>query len=181
MYGVVREDTNTSGKLYIRSDEGQIIIPASSFLSIDDRNSRVWILFYTSDNVNNSDTIKTNIHEFLKITEIDFNAETASTSDNVFLQKIWVAQDYLTLIMDVTALNEDSLEKHKYAMYSNWETVNDTVRMEFKYVRNNDSGNVQFSKTVALKLDDKITNPKTVVLAIKYQTNTGNKEVFITY
>jgi hypothetical protein len=180
-YGVVREDTNTSGKLYIRSDKGKIIVPASSLLSIDDRNSRVWMLFHTDDDVNNSDTIKANIHEFLRITEIDFNAETVSTSNDVFLKEIWVAQDYLTLIMNVSALNEDSLEKHKYTMYSDWETVNDTVYMEFKYDRNNDSGNVQFNKIVALRLDDKITNSESVVLAIKYLTNTGYKDAFVTY
>ncbi|MDR1594622.1 MAG: hypothetical protein LBS43_09110 [Prevotellaceae bacterium] len=185
-YGVVKEDSNTSGKLYVRSDEGKIIVPSlSNLLSNDDRDSRIWMLFSTNDNVD-SDTIKANVYDFLRITEIAFkNQSDESTSNEVYLQEknVWIAQDYLTMIMDVTANSEISLKNHKYTMYSDLEIVNDTVRMEFKYDRNNDSNNITFNKIVAMKLSDKIavTDSQPVVLAIKYLTHTGYKEIFVTY
>jgi hypothetical protein len=184
-YGVVKEDANTSGKLYIRSDEGNIIIPTlSSLISNEDRDKRVWMMFFTSDNVQ-SDTIRANVYDFLKITSIDFKKENDdSTSDEVRSPKIWVAQDYLTLIMEVTAGSENSLQNHQYTMYSDTIVVNDTVRMEFKYDRKSDSHNSRFNKIVALKLDDKIKpaqGSNSVIMAIKYRTDAGFKEEYITY
>jgi hypothetical protein len=184
-YGVVKEDANTSGKLYVRSDNGKTIIPASSnFLSNDDRDSRVWMLFSTGDNVE-SDTIKANVYQFLKVTQMDFKTrnDESAVSDVVYLrEKMWIAQDYLTFTMNVTARDTKSLESHKYTMYLDEETVDDTVRMEFKYDRNNDAITSNIIKIVALKLDDKINVASdSVVLAIKYNTTTGIKEQFVTY
>jgi hypothetical protein len=184
-YGVVKEDVNTSGKLYVRSDNGKVILPLSNFLSNDDRDRRVWMRFFTGDNVN-SDTVKVNIHEFLIITNMaDTTQPDESKSDVVYLKNIGVAQDYLTMQMTVMAGSESSLQNHKYTMYSDWKVVNDTVRMEFKYNRNNDALNVSFTKLVALKLDDKITlaeNANQAVLAIKYLSSTNSiKEIFVTY
>jgi hypothetical protein len=181
-YGVVKEDANTSGKLYVRSDNGKVLNPAlSSLISNDDRDRRVWMLFTTGDDVK-SDTIKVNVYDFLKITQIDFKTENdALVSDEVYLQKMWVAQNYLTLNMEVMASSENSLKNHQYFMYSNAEAVNDTVRMEFKYDRKNDTRNTKFNKIVALKLDDIIQNQDSVVLAIKYRTNIATKEEYIIY
>jgi hypothetical protein len=186
-YGVVKEDVNTSGKLYVKSDAGKAIIPSpDGWLSNDDKDSRVWMSFSTTDNVA-LDTIRGSVRSFLKITPMDFktqNNDSISESDEVFLQEMWIAQDYLTLIMDATAGSEISLKDHTYTMYSNKEVVSDTVRMEFKYDRNNDSHNIKFSKIVALKLDDKITvnsDSTAVVLAVKYRTNAGLKEQYLKY
>jgi hypothetical protein len=183
--GVIKEDSNISGKLYIRSDDGKVIIPSlSNLLSNKDCDSRVWIMFST-DNDLKSDTIKANVYDFLIITQMDFRTQNdESVSDNVSLRKIWVAQDYLTLIMDVTASSENSLKNHKYTMFldeeliNNIEEVRDTVHLEFKYDRNNDSNTQSFAKMVALKLDGKI-NAKT--LAIKYKTGSTFNETFVTY
>jgi hypothetical protein len=182
-YGVVKEDANTSGKLYVRSDEGKTIIPSlSNLLSNDDREGRVWMVFSTDDDVN-GDTVRANVYDFLRITIMDFKTENdKSTSDEVFLQNIWVAQNYLTMIMSVTANSEISLKNHKYTIYSDKEVVNDTVRMEFKYDRNNDANNLNINKIIALKLDDKIhLESDSVVLAIKYRLNAAVKETFVTY
>jgi hypothetical protein len=182
-YGVVKEDANTSGKLYVRSDKGKILNPASSsLLSNEDRDRRVLMRFTTSDDIN-SDTIKVNVFDFLKITQINFKSgEDTFISDEVYLDNIWVAQDYLTLVMDVMAASENSLKNHQYFMYSNAEVVNDTVRMEFKYDRKDDLRNINVKKVVALKLDDKIQSQDSVVLAIKYRTNRGaTKEKHIIY
>jgi hypothetical protein len=184
-YGVVKEDVHTNGKLYVRSDDGKVVIPAiSSILSNDDRDKRVWMTFTTSDDIK-SDTIKANMYDFLKITEIDFKKETGDlTSDNVYLMNIWIAQDYLTLIMKASAGSENSLKNHEYFMYSDTENVNDTVRMEFKYDRKNDGSSKEFNKIVALKLDDKISPAQgsdSVVVAIKYHTDLGTKEKYLTY
>jgi hypothetical protein len=186
-YGVVKEEANASGRLYVRSDEGKVIIPSlSSLLSNENRDSRVWMLFSTADDIK-SDTIKANVYDFLKITQMDFKLQNdESISDDVYLAKIWTAQDYLTLIMDVTASSENSLKNHKYTMYLNEESVNDveheqvsdTVRMEFKYDRNNDAPGTKFTKIVALKLDNKV-NAR--VLVVKYKTATGFKEEYVTY
>jgi hypothetical protein len=182
-YGVVKEDANTSGKLYVRSDEGKTIIPSlSSLLLNDDRESRVWMMFSTDDDVS-ADTIRANVYDLLKLTSVDFKTENdESTSDEVFLQNIWVAQNYLTIVMDVTANSEISLKSHKYTIYSDKEIVNDTVRMEFKYDRNNDLNSLKFNKMVAMRLDDKIRlESDSVVLAIKYRVSTAVKETFVTY
>jgi hypothetical protein len=187
-YGLVREDSQTSGKLYIRSDNGKVILPSqSNLLSNSDRDSRVWIAFYTNSDIN-SDTIKANISDFLKITEMDFKTQidesALSASDNVYLQEMWVAQDYLTLTMDVKAGSENSLKNHKYTMFLNEkseyniEEVSDTVHLEFIYDRNNDVNSQSFVKTVTLKLDDKV-NAK--ILAVRYRTDSGIKEKFVTY
>jgi hypothetical protein len=184
-YGVVKENAGTSGKLYIRSDEGKIIIPTlSSLISNEDRDKRVWMIYSTNDDVR-LDTIKANMYDFIKITQIDFKRENDDiTSDEVSLQEIWVAQDYLTLIMDVAAGSENSLKNHLYNMYSDTNVVNYPVRREFKYDRKNDSRNVRFKKIVALKLDDKI-NPAqgsdSVIMVIKYRMDTGFKEKHIKY
>jgi hypothetical protein len=187
-YGVVKEDvsTNASGKLYIRSDNGKIIVPTlSNPLSNDYKDSRVWILFSTNNDIQ-SDTVKANLYDLLKITNMEFkNRDDESKSDIVYLQDIWIAQDYLTLIMDVAAGSENSLRNHKYTVYSDLEVINDTVRMEFKYDRNNDALNTRFSKIVTLKLDDKIDltqNAGSVVLSIKYLSGTGSyNKKYITY
>ncbi|MDR1170772.1 MAG: hypothetical protein LBK97_08075 [Prevotellaceae bacterium] len=184
-YGVVKEDVNTNGKLYVESDNGKAIIPSrSGVLLNDDKGSRVWMMFSTGDNIDR-DTVKVDVYELLRITQMDFKTQSdESTSDEVHLQNIWVAQDYLTLTMDVTASSRASLENHKYTMYSDKEIVNDTVRMEFKYNRNSDSRSLKFTKIVALKLDDKIivnSDSASVVLAIKYLTNTSAREIFVTY
>jgi hypothetical protein len=184
-YGVVKEDADTSGKLYIRSDQGKVLIPTlSNLVSNEDRDKRVWMKFSTSDDIK-SDTIKVNVYDLQEITQIDFKQENNDliVSDKVSLQDIWIAQGYLTLIMNVAAASENSLQKHLYTMYSDMEIVNDTVRMEFKYDRKNDSHNAQFDKVVALKLDDKIPaqGSDSVITVIKFRTNTGLKERYITY
>jgi hypothetical protein len=185
-YGVVREDVNISGKLYIRSDNGKVIVPTlSGFLANDSKDRRVWMMFSINNNIN-SDTIKANIYDFLKITDMDVKSENDELkSDVVYPQAIWVAQDYLTMIIDVMAGSETSLKNHAYTVYSDFEIVNDTVRMEFKYDRNNDALNKQFSKIVALKLDDRISpaqDSKSIVLAIKYLSNTNTyKEEYVVY
>jgi hypothetical protein len=185
VYGVIKEDTDTSGKLYVKSDEGKAIIPSlSNLLSNDDRGSRVWMLFSTNDDIN-LDTIKADVYNILKIAQMDVKSgNDESISDNVSLQKIWVAQDYLTLIMEVTAGSESSLNNHSYTIcFDTEEIVGDTVHMEFKYNRNNDATSAQFAKVVTLKLDDKIniSSSESVILAIKYKTNTGFKETFELY
>jgi hypothetical protein len=184
-YGVIREDSPTSGKLYIRSDEGKVILPSqSNFLSNEDRDSRVWLRFSTASDID-SDTIKANVYEFLIVTQMGFKTQNdESVSDNVYLQSMWVAQDYLTLIMDVAASSDNSLQSHKYTMFLDEESVNsieevsDTVHLVFKYDRNNDSNTNSYTKIVALKLDDKI-NAK--VLKITYKTDLGIKEQIVTY
>jgi hypothetical protein len=182
-YGVVREDANTSGKLYVKSDDGKVIIPSiSNILSNDNRDSRVWILFSTVDDVK-SDTIKANVYQFLIVTQMDVKTQNdESTSDEVDLKEIWIAQNYLTLTMDVKAASENSLKNHKYTICFDEEVVGDTVRMEFKYDRNKDANTTKFTKIVALKLDDRINvASNSVVLAVKYKANTGLKEKFVTY
>jgi hypothetical protein len=183
-FGVVKEDVNTNGKLYVRSDNGKVIIPASSMLTNDDRDQRVWMSFFTGDDVK-SDTVKANVYEFLTITQVTFKGENDDlVSSDVDLKDIWLAQDYLTMIMKVKAGSKSSLENHRYIMYSSTENVNDTVRMEFKYDRNSDAGNSEFNKVVALKLDGIISPAQgsdSVVMAIKYRTNTGTKEQYLTY
>jgi hypothetical protein len=184
-YGVVKEYTNATGKLYVHSDEGKVIIPSlSNLLSIEHRDSRVWMLFSTVDDPQ-LDTIKANVYDFLQITQMEFKLKNdESTVNDVYLTNMWVAQDYLTLIMDVTASSENSLKNHKYTMcldkdfVNNTEQVSDTVWMEFKYDRNNDAPGTKFTKIVALKLDDKV-NAR--VLVVKYKTATGFKEKFVTY
>ena len=184
-YGVIKEDSPTSGKLYVRSDNGKAILPSqSNLLSNEDRDSRVWMTFSTADNVN-LDTIRANVYDFLIITQMDFKTQNdESISDNVYLQEMWVAQDYLTLIMNVTASSEISLKNHKYTMFldeeqiTGTEEVNDTVRLEFKYDRNNDTNSQSFTKIVTLKLNDKI-NAK--ILTVKYRTDTGLREKIVTY
>jgi hypothetical protein len=176
-YGVVKEDVSASGKLYVKSDEGKIIIPTlSNFLSNDDKDCRVWMLFSTDSDIK-SDTIKANFYDLLRITNMKLkNQNDESKSDIAYLQDIWVAQGYLTLIMNVAAGSENSLKEHDYTMYSDLEVVNDTVRMEFKYDRKNDALNTRFVKIVTLKLDDKINltqNANSVVLAIKYLADTN--------
>jgi hypothetical protein len=183
-YGVIKEDANTNGKLYVRSDDGKVIIPSiSNLLLNDDRDSRVWMLFSTSDNVK-SDTIKANVYQFLIVTQMDVKTQNDKSvvSDDVYLREMWIAQDYLTLTMDATASSENSLKYHTYTMYFDEETVSDTVYMEFKYDRNNDATTSKFTKIVALKLDNKINvDSDSVVLSIKYKTTTGLKEQFVTY
>lgn len=184
-YGVIKEDSRTSGKLYVRSDEGRVILPSqSNLLSNEDRDSRVWMTFSTADNVE-LDTLKANVYDFLIVTQMDFKTQNdESVSDNVYLQNMWVAQDYLTLIMNVAAGSDNSLKNHKYTMFLDEESVNsieevsDTVHLEFKYDRNDDTNTKSFTKIVALKLDDKI-NAK--VLTVKYKTDSGFKEQIVTY
>jgi hypothetical protein len=183
-YGVIKEDAGTSGKLYIRSDEGKIIILSPGLMSNEDRDKRVWVRFFTDDDVK-LDTIRANVYDLLKITSINFKKENDDlTSDEVRLLDIWVAQDYLTLIMDVTAGSDNSLKDHLYTMYSDTIVANDTVHMEFKYDRKSDDRSKRFNKIVALKLDDKISPAQgsdSVIMAIKYRTDSGFKEQHITY
>jgi hypothetical protein len=181
-YGVVREDTEISGKLYIRNDKGQMIIPSlSSLLSNNDRNKRVWVQFSTAD-ILNSDTIKANVYELLKIAQMNFKPQNdESVSDVVYLQKMWVAQDFLTLVMDVSAASEKSLENHNFTMYLDEKHAADTLSMEFKYDRNDDSSTSKFTKAVALKLDDIIGASEQVILVVKYKTDTGFSEYFMEY
>jgi hypothetical protein len=184
-FGVIKEDINVSGRLYVRSDNGKAVVPSDSgLLKNDDKDSRVWVMFSTNDDVN-SDTIRAFVNGLLVVTEMEFKTENDElTSDNVSLQEMWVAQDYLTMIMNVEANSEKSLKDHKYTMYSSKEIVNDTVRMEFKYSRNNDSGGARFNKIVALKLNDKLTvapGSDSVVVAVKYRTGSSSRESFVKY
>ncbi|MDR0724454.1 MAG: hypothetical protein LBF59_00405 [Prevotellaceae bacterium] len=189
-YGVIKEDAKTNGKLYVRSDEGKVILPSqSNFLSNENRDSRVWMMYSTDSNID-SDTIKAFVYDFLVVTQMDFKTQNdESASDDVYLHNIWVAQDYLTLMMDVKANSKFSLENHKYTMFLDNKSLNsieeindivssDTVRLEFKYDRNDDAYTESFTKIVALKLDDKIDAK---VLLIKYTTDSGIKEKFVTY
>ncbi|MDR2382401.1 MAG: hypothetical protein LBD76_00735 [Prevotellaceae bacterium] len=178
-YGVVKEDANISGKLYVRSDDGKAVHPSlSNLLSNEDRDTRVWMTFSTANDITSDTTIKANVYHFLRITPMDFKTYSdESASSTVYLWQMWVAQDYLTFVMDVNAGSENSLKEHKYTMYLK-EEVNDTARMEFKYDRNSDTSAKSFTKVVALKLDDKV-NAK--VLAIKFNTDSGIKEKFVQY
>jgi hypothetical protein len=185
-FGVVKEDASVGGRRYVRSDNGRAIVPVSPhYLSKIDKDSRVWMLFSTDANTN-ADTIKADVYDFLRITNMEFKRQPDdSKSDVVYLKKLWIAQDYLTLTMEVAAGSENSLKDHKYTMYSDLAVVNDTVRMEFKYDRVNDALHASFTKAVTLKLDDKI-NPNqdstSVILAIKYASDRDAvKEEYVRY
>jgi hypothetical protein len=184
-YGVVKEDAQSGGKLYVRSDKGAKIAPMSSgLLTVNEKDKRVWLLFSTDVNVE-SDTIKAKVYDFLKVTEMELKKEYDDwKSDEVNLNKVWVAQNFLTMTFKAFASSESSLKNHKYVMYSDLEVRNDTLKMEFKYDNDNDSRTYAYNKVVALKLDSIIdkNTADSVVLAIRYLNHSEiEKTVYAKY
>ncbi|MDR2424572.1 MAG: hypothetical protein LBD59_07600 [Prevotellaceae bacterium] len=182
--GVVVEDANYGGKLYVVSDGGKIIFPTSSVLSINDRDARVWISFSIENDVN-ADTIKAVLYRFVKIPTAEVKTEGANTLQNddiVEMFNIWVAHNYLTFSMNLYAYSPTSLAAHKYFMYLNPETVGDTLHLELRYDRNRDANNTFYKQLLAVKMSE-IYSAAAVnsasVLAIKYRDRDGNKIKYI--
>jgi len=180
-FGVVKE---SEGKLYIETDKSQTINPSvASILSIADKDKRVWTL-YTTEN-NSLDAIKADIFELLRVTEFNIQNDGLDTlkADPVSLKDIWIAHDYLTLIMEISAKTENSLALHKYSMYSDMVVSNDTLNLEFRYDSNNDEQLRKYEKVIALKLSKDLNpNSESTVLAIRYNPGRGTqKTIYMTY
>jgi len=181
-YGVVKEDTLSSGKVYVRSDKGAKISPTlPNLLSVNDKDKRVWLLFSTDANVT-SDTIKAKVYNLLKVTEMELKKEYDDVKSDAVNPDVWVAQNYLTMTFKAFAGSESSLKDHKYTMYSDLEIRNDTLQMEFKYDDNNDSRYQTFNKVVTLKLDSIIdkNTADSVVLAIRYLNHSNSEKTVYT-
>ena len=183
--GVVAEDANIGGKLYVVSDNGKIVYPTASVLSINDRDARVWML-YSIENDANADTLKAVVYQFLRVTTAKVQTEGADTLKNddvVEMFNIWVAQNYLTFSMKLYAYSPTSLDKHKYAIYLNPATApSDTLHLELRYDRNRDANNTYYNKLLAVKMSDIYTAAavnSASVLAIKYRHENGDKIKYI--
>jgi hypothetical protein len=169
-FGVVKETVAGSGKMYVHTDRGNKINPNVT-LNPDDKDRRVYMIFTATEDPEKVDTINASVRKFLRITQVGVQsggADTLGTDRIMKLREIWTAQNYLTFSFDVSAASENSLAKHKYTLLSDTAVVNDTVRVDFRYSRNNDQGSQRFNKLVAIKLEKLLNLQRSVVLAIKY-------------
>jgi hypothetical protein len=178
-FGVVKETVAGSGKMYVHTDRGNKINPNVT-LNQDDKDRRVYMIFTATEDPEKADTINAFVRKFLRITQLNVQSEGADTlgTDKIIkLREIWTAQNYLTFSFDVSAASENSLTKHKYALLSDLAIVNDTVRADFRYSRNNDQGSQRFNKLVAIKLEKLFDPQKSVVLAIKYDDAESTEKI----
>ncbi|MDR0560508.1 MAG: hypothetical protein LBG92_10075 [Prevotellaceae bacterium] len=183
-FGVVKE--NGAGNFYIKTDMNNCIVPVNEKLTAKDKNARVWLLFLVKDGLEKADTVKAEVQQLLRISGVEIKTDGLSDLKNDPVNRLnaaWLAQDYLTLSLDLSSFSPEMLGSHKYFLYKQpSESVIDTVHIELRYDKNGDMGDRRYTKLLAVetaKIFDTIQKPS--VVALKYLKRNSDKpdEIYV--
>ncbi|MDR2564214.1 MAG: hypothetical protein LBC98_09800 [Prevotellaceae bacterium] len=166
-FGIIEEN---NGKLCMRDDNENLLVPAQSIYAFVSSGDRAWMLFTAERKPQKAETIEVNLYDISKLHECTLQVEGTDTigNDGIALNKLWIAQDFLTFDMMVAAFDEYTLRNHSFVIYSDMQTRNDTLYMEFRHkAHGNVSRNNMLRTGATLRLNDLQFGRTSIVLALK--------------
>jgi hypothetical protein len=169
---------SSGGKLCIRDDSGGLLTPAQAITPFVDEGNRLWALF-SSEHAPNGQNLDINLFDITKLYACALQTGGLDTlgNDSVELNKIWIAQGFLTLDIMVTAEDEYTLKTHTYAMYSDMNIENDTLYIDFRHNAKGDTDREKYRTGVAMKLSAFDFNSNFTVIAMTIVGNGGKTYV----
>lgn len=173
-FGVIEEN---SGKLCMRSDNGSLLVPTKAISAYAGHGDRAWMLFSADKAPQENEIIEVDLYDITKLHECALQTEGADTlgNDGVQLNRIWIAQDFLTLDMMVVAYDEYALKKHDFVVYHEMRTRNDTLYMQFRHKARSTGNKDDLLRTGAtLRLANLQVGREPVVIAMRI-TDLDNK------
>jgi hypothetical protein len=157
------------GSLFIRSDNGEIIVPDESLTTILDGGDRVWISYTIKSSDEQTKTLHVRPYRVLSVAIANLSREsTATTDDGVDLREVWIAQNFLTFDFHVRAKDQNAIKNHQYILIQK-SIINDTLNIKFIHDAQANTGTLSCRTAVALNLDDLPAQSKILTLAIEYK------------
>jgi hypothetical protein len=173
-FGVVKLSSKNTP--YIKSDEGEMLIPDESISSFVSSGDRVWVSYLVKKENINQDTLTISPYRITGIMPLKIQNATNLKNDGIDLWTVWVAQDFLTFDFRVRAKDTDKLKDHEYALVSPQKEITDTLFIDFVHDAGNDTDGILCRTAVTLKLNElKIANDS-IVLAVDYRNLDGVKQ-----
>ena len=169
---------NSSGKLCVRDDGGGLLVPSQPINQFADEGDRVWVLF-SSAHAPSGQVLDVNLFDITKLYACEVQSGGLDTLGNnsVELNRIWVAQGFLTVDIMVMAGDEYSLKEHAYAIYSDMHIEKDTLYMELRHNAKGDSEEHKYRTGVAMKVSALNFDANSFVIAMKITGDEGETSV----
>lgn len=177
-FGIIEEN---KGKLCMRDDNGGLLVPAQSISTFVSEGDRAWMLFAADRIPQEGQTLDVNLYDITKLHECTLQTDGEDTlgNDGVGLNRLWIAQDFLTLDMMVAAYDEYALKKHTFVVYSDMRVKNDTLYLEFRHKAEGNTDKDNLLRTgAALRLTNLQLGPEPIVLALKITDLDGKTETY---
>jgi hypothetical protein len=173
-FGVVNLSENKA--LYIKSDEGETLIPNQSISDFVLSGDRVWVSYAVEKENVNKDTLTISPYRITPITPMILQKATTLKDDGIELLTIWVAQDFLTFDFKVRSNDHNRLKTHEYALVSLQTEIIDTLFINLVHDAGNDNAGTLYRTAVTLKLNELKTAKDSIIFAIDYNTLGGVKQ-----
>jgi hypothetical protein len=173
-FGVVKLSGDNT--LYVKSDEGEVLIPNESISPYADKGDRIWISYTVEEENLNRDTLMISPYRITRVMPVKLQSETKLKNDGINLWTVWISQDFLTFDFKIQANDPDKLKAHEYALVSPQKEIIDTLFISFIHDAGNDNSGTLCRTAIALKLDElKIVNDS-VTIAIDYKNLEGTRQ-----
>ncbi|MDR0726132.1 MAG: hypothetical protein LBF59_09040 [Prevotellaceae bacterium] len=173
-FGVVQFfDNNTQ---YIKSDEGEILIPDESISSFVETGDRVWISYTVEEENAKRDTLRILPYRITRVMPLNLQQESTLAENGVDLWTVWIAQGFLTFDFRIRARDPEKLKDHQYALVAPQKEIVDTLFINFRHDDGGDNYGVLCRTAVTLKLSDLNIAQDSVMLAIDYKNLAGVKQ-----
>jgi hypothetical protein len=170
-FGVVNLSEDKT--LYIKSDEGEILIPNESISNYVTPGDRIWASYAVEKENITKDTLIISPYRITPVTPIKLQSKTNLKNDGIDLWTVWIAQNFLTFDFKVRSNNPNKLKDHEYALIASQTEIIDTLFISFIHDAGNDNSGTLYRTAITLKLDELRTAKDSVIFAIDYKTLDG--------
>jgi hypothetical protein len=172
-FGVAK--LSDSNMLYIKSDDGEVLIPNQSISTHVEAGERIWISYEIEEDTNR-DTLTVTPYRISHIMPIALQSETKLNDNGIDLWTAWVAQDFLTFDFRIRANDAQQIKNHEYALVSQQREITDTLFVELRHDAHGDNYGVLCRTAITLKLDDLKIAGDSVFIVIDYRNLDGVKQ-----
>jgi hypothetical protein len=172
-FGVVRlfnDDTQ-----YVKSDEGEVLIPNASISSFVETGDRVWISYTIEKENAKQDTLTILPYRITRVMPLFLQRESTLNESGVDLWTVWIAQDFLTFDFRIRAKDPEQIKGHQYALVAPQSETVDTLFINFRHDDGGDNYGVLCRTAVTMKLSDLNIAQDSVMLAIDYKNLNGER------
>ncbi|MDR2383703.1 MAG: NigD-like protein [Prevotellaceae bacterium] len=173
-FGVVQlfnDDTQ-----YVKSDEGEVLIPTQSISSFVETGDRVWISYTIEKENEKQDTLTILPYRITRVMPLDLQRESTLNESGIDLWTVWITQGFLTFDFRIRARDSEKIKDHKYALVAPQKEVTDTLFINFRHDDGGDNYGVLCRTAVTLKLSNLNIAQDSVMLAIDYKNLSGVRQ-----
>jgi hypothetical protein len=174
-FGVVYS-ASPDGKLYVKDDNGAILIPVQDISTLVDikAGSRVWTTYAIESQNYKGDTLNIDPYRISDIRIMPLQTSDTDDRDGIDIWRAWFAQGFLTFDFSILAQDPDNIKEHEYALVLQ-KYSNDTAYIHFKHNAQDDNQGQNCRTAIAMSLQPFAETPQ-VVFAVQYTDLYGFKQ-----